>query len=195
MPLSLFSVEVRAFEHISFSADDAALLQTVIWAIYIGIVLAALLSLYQQCVPSRLIRALLTREAFDKERACTLATLGLDKNPLIALELRFGSALKKLVKSTADGAGESATPPNGENGEFVPENGAMDAAEDAPDPQSAVPVRYYIPEDLKYRAEVRYGKKGNGVVAFFLTVLLSLAVVALLMKLIPPILGMIDAIL
>ena len=36
--------------------------------------------------------------------------------------------------------------------------------------------RYYVPEELRIRAEIRFRKKGNGVVGVFLTVLLFLVV-------------------
>lgn len=56
-------------------------------------------------------------------------------------------------------------------------------------------VRYYIPEELKYRAETRYQKKGNGPLQLVFTIALSFGLAILLIKLIPAVLGMIDAIL
>ena len=57
------------------------------------------------------------------------------------------------------------------------------------------PPRYYIPEALKYRAEVRYEKKGNGPVQLLLTVLLLFFLAWLCTKLIPVVLSLIDAML
>ena len=56
-------------------------------------------------------------------------------------------------------------------------------------------VRYYIPEELKYRAETRYQSKGNGPLQLILTIALSFGLAILLIRLIPAVLGMIDAIL
>ena len=52
--------------------------------------------------------------------------------------------------------------------------------------------RYYIPEDLKYRAEIRFDKKGNELPGLIITIILSLAVALLLVKALPLVLGMID---
>lgn len=57
------------------------------------------------------------------------------------------------------------------------------------------PCGYYIPEELKYRAELRYEKKGNPFLQIILAALLSLVVGIAFIKLIPPFLSMIDAIL
>ncbi len=56
-------------------------------------------------------------------------------------------------------------------------------------------VRYYIPEELKYRAETRYQNKGNGPIQLILTAILSVGLAILLIKLIPAVLSMVDAIL
>lgn len=56
-------------------------------------------------------------------------------------------------------------------------------------------ARYYIPEEQKYRAETRFESKGNGPLQFALTVVLAIGLAILLLKLIPPVLSMIDAIL
>ena len=55
--------------------------------------------------------------------------------------------------------------------------------------------RYYIPEELRYRAAVRYEKKGNGPISVLLTAALALAMAFLLTRLIPLALGMIDSML
>ena len=53
-------------------------------------------------------------------------------------------------------------------------------------------TRYYIPEQDKYRAEIRFDKKGNGLVGLILTAALSLVLAVVLVKLFPVILNMID---
>ncbi|MBQ3483413.1 MAG: hypothetical protein IJA78_04480 [Clostridia bacterium] len=55
--------------------------------------------------------------------------------------------------------------------------------------------RYYIPEDEKYRAQVRFESKGNGVVSLILSVAIAFAVAVLLIKLLPVLLGVIDGML
>ena len=187
MPLSVFSITVAKYQHIRFDEADASLLQIIIWGLCIGAVLASLLSLYQQNVPGRLVRALLRAEAHTADTAKTLDELGLSRRPLITRELRRGTVLKKFVCSAADGEEQGKTSSKAENKAEGAENAPSAAAKEVP--------LYYIPTELKYRAEIRYAKKGNSLLSFAITVALSVAMGVLLMKLIPFVLSMIDAIL
>lgn len=52
--------------------------------------------------------------------------------------------------------------------------------------------RYFIPEELRYRAEVRYDKKGNELVGLLITVVLSIGLAVLLVNLLPIVLTLVD---
>ena len=54
------------------------------------------------------------------------------------------------------------------------------------------PTRYYIPEELKYRADVRFEAKGNGVAALLITAVVSLALAFALIALFPTLLTIVD---
>ena len=53
-------------------------------------------------------------------------------------------------------------------------------------------VRYYIPEELKYRADVRFDAKGNGVFALILTAVVATALAMALIAFLPSFLTVID---
>lgn len=53
-------------------------------------------------------------------------------------------------------------------------------------------ARFYIPEELKYRAENRYDKRGSGVLSVLLTLLLSVLLAALLCRFLPSLVGFAD---
>ena len=63
---------------------------------------------------------------------------------------------------------------------------------DSPD---GAPMRYFIPEGEKYRAEARAQRRGNGPVGFAITVVLSVAIALLLIRLLPLILTAVDRLL
>ena len=172
---SFFTIEAREYVHFSFDASARATVQTVILAFCIGILLASLYMLYQKLVPGNIIRAILKAEAHTPEAAKTLTELGLDKNPLYRFELRRNAVLKKTVLCTSEQ----------ETGEDESEKAESAAKEE----------RFYIPEEDKYRAEVRFDKKGNGVVGLVVTAILTVALAILLIKLTPAVLGMIDTLL
>ncbi len=157
---SLFTLTVKEYEHIAFTATTARNVQLVVWGICIGFFLASLFSLYQRFVVGAPIRALLRLEALSPEAARNADELGFKKGSPFCRILEKNASVQRLVKKT-----------EGETGS------------------------YYIPEDLKYRAELRYEKKGNPIVQALLAALLSTAVGIVLLKLIPLALSMIDAIL
>ena len=156
---SLFTLAVREYEHIAFTATTARNVQLVVWGICIGFFLASLFSLYQRFVVGAPIRALLRAQAFSKESAKSGEELGIKQGSLFGRILEKNTAVQRLVKRVEK----------------------TDA--------------YYIPEDLKYRAELRYEKKGNPAVQVLLAAILSAAVGVVLLKLIPLALSMFDAIL
>lgn len=53
-------------------------------------------------------------------------------------------------------------------------------------------MRYYIPEELKYRADVRFEAKGNGVFALILTAVVATGLAIALIALLPTFLTIID---
>lgn len=166
-PLASF-FEIAPREYASFTFDESArtTARNLIIALCVGIILAAFYAFYQKQVPGAVVRAILRAKAFDPESAKTAEELGLQKNPFLRHELRKNMTLKRLIKIAED---------------------------EAPSENSA--PRYYIPEDLKYRAEVRYENKGNGVFGLIFTILVTLGLGILLIKTLPAILGLFDYIL
>lgn len=173
---SIFTIEAREYAHFSFDASARATLQGVILAFCIGILLASLYMLYQKLVPGNIVRAILKAEAHTPESAKTLTELGLDKNPLYRFELRRNTVLRKTVLRVSEqGSDESESETASEDTENVEQE-----------------ERFYISEEEKYRAEVRFDKKGNGIAGLVLTAVLTVALAILLIKLTPAVLGMID---
>ena len=162
---SLASLGVAAgeYENFSFEASAAKTATTFIIAACIGVVLAALYNFYQRSVPGHVVRAILIAKALSPETAKTAKELGLDTKPLYLWELLRGTTLRRVIRSVE---GEQKGTP--------------------------AQTRYYIPEEAKYRAELRFDKKGNGVVALIFTTLLSGALAFLLIKLLPWFLSIVD---
>ena len=176
---SIFTIEAREYANFTFDASARTTLRNVILAFCIGILIASLYMLYQKLVPGNIIRAILKAEAHTPEAAKTLTELGLDKNPLYRFELRHNATLKKMVLRASEQApNENGNDPANKNAENI-------AGEE----------RFYISEEEKYRAEIRFDKKGNGVAGLVLTAVLTVVLAFLLIKLTPAILGMIDTLL
>jgi hypothetical protein len=173
---SIFNIEAGNYKHFSFSAENAVFVRNVIFAMCAGILLASLCTMYQRYVPGSFIRALLRAEAFSAENAKSISEIGFEKNIFIRFELQFGTLLLKHLG-------------------FTEENEKTSFEKFSSRKRPSRNARFYIPEELKYRAELRYETKGNGPLQFVLTAALTCAIAIILFKTIPLLLSFVDAIL
>ena len=165
MPLAgLFSIPAKEYENFTLTYSTARTLTAVILAICAGVILAALYNFYMRRVPGGVVRLLLSRKALSPETALNAEELGLLDKPFALWELLRGVSLRRIVSVVND--------------------------EDTDEPDAH--TRYYIPEDLKYRAEVRFEQKGNGAVGLAVTCALTVVLAVVLLKLIPVVLAMVD---
>ena len=133
----VFSLEPRVYENFTLDAATANTIGSFVIALGLGIIVAALYNYYIHRVPGAVIRALLAAGAFSPESAKTPAELGLLDKPIALWELTRGNSLAKLIRFVSD------------------EQNELGVCLQTPS------TRYYIPEELKYRAEVRFDKKGR----------------------------------
>ncbi len=190
-----FTVEFGTYENFSMGAGTANTVQTIIFAVAIGFIIAAFMAVYTRTVLGNFVRALLKSEAKDAESAKDLSSLGFFRSAAIRRELDRGVTLRKVVKCVqeeelraakepTDGEGESevkATPVGGKT--------LLEEPRFRPDFTTA---RYYIPEDLRYRAEIRFEKKGSGWGLMVGTVLISILIAGLICFLLPDIIQLAD---
>ncbi len=133
-----------------FSLDG---LNLVIWAVYIGYLLASIFYYYQKKVIGGFVRALFAQNAHTPETALSLAELGYHKHPAIRRQLSQPGALRKMVWEVED---KYLT---GEDGVLY------SAREKALDINVA---RFYISEERRIQAELRYDNKGNDLLALIM---------------------------
>lgn len=163
-----FSIPAKAYEHFTLSYSAAKTLTAIIFAVCAGVILAALYNFYIRRVPGGVVHLLLSRNALSPETALSAEELGLLDHPFALWELLRGVSLRRIVCAVSDG-----------------EEAEEEAAPDAK-------TRFYIPEDKKYRAEVRFAQKGNGAAGLILTCALTALLGIILLKLIPVVLAMVD---
>ena len=170
--LAAFGIRPGEYEHFTFDASTAATVTTFVIAICIGILLAALYNFYQRNVPGAIVRAILREKALSEKDAKTAAQLGLEGKFLFLWELTHGTALRRTVRFVGDTAYDARGKRPKQNAE----------------------TRYYIPEEGKYRAEIRFEKKGNGLIALLITCALTAVLAILIIKLLPWFLSIVDKI-
>ena len=186
-----FTVEFGAYENFSLGAGTSALAQTLVYAIAVGVIVAAGMSVYTRSVLGGFVRTLLKEGALSPENAKTLSDVGFFRNAAIRRELAKGVTLRKVVKSCEEEALKKASNAQSTESQAEPDRrwGGKSKSDFRPDFLTA---RYYIPEDLKYRAEVRFEKKGSSWWNFFLAALGAIVVAALIGFFLPDLFQLMD---
>lgn len=151
----------------------------IVWAMFAGFVFAALLAVYNKRLIGGLVKTLLSEGCLSPDRALTVTELGYGTDWFIKNALRTDAVLLRLVSRVdPETDGENKQPPAKTRG-----------GHDVIDFEKA---RFYIPEELKYRAEVRYARKGTDFVAFGICVLIFAVAAFAAIFVIPELIQLID---
>lgn len=175
------------YENLKFY-NNILTLRTLLWGLYGGFVIGIAVSFYNKNFVGSLIRTLLKKEALSPDSAQPLSKLKLKALSLLKFSLKHDSALKKLVKIA--NPQECVT-----YKKFAPFLTKVrlffnkDAEKEIINFDKAI---LYIPEDLKYRADVLYDKKGSNPSSFIFLVIVLTAICVLVSYAIPELLTMLD---
>ena len=144
-------------------------------AIFIGLILSMTVLLYNRYVPGRLVRHLIKERIHTPDQAVSLSQIGIKEGVLIRHSLREGGMLRKLLATVSD------------------ESPAVD---DGPKAKAKKPdystLRFYLPEEQAYRAEVSYNNNGASVLSVLLAVMLFLVMMFLIAILAPNLIQMLS---
>lgn len=152
-------------------------MELVIWCMFIGMVLATVYMFYEKKVIGAFVRALLSIQASDIASAKTLMELGFAKNYPVRSALRKGGALRKLVWETGDNYMEN-------------ENGVKYSARQTP--MDLNTARFFISEENRIRAELRYSEKGSDIFILIITILVFLMIAYLAVIFLPELLTLLE---
>ncbi len=168
-----FSVQFGAYDNFSVSSGTGLVVRNIILALAIGFIAAALMTAYTRVVLGGFVRKLIAADALDASRARSLFELGYFRSVAIRRELSRGSSLRMVVRSSGEEAGAPA------NARKKPQLDFLTA-------------RFYIPEELRYRAEIRFDKKGSGRLTVILVVVAIIITAAALCFFLPDVLQLAD---
>ena len=147
-------------------------------------------------MPGGVARLLLSREALSPDKALNAAELGLLDKPFALWELLRGTSLRHIVCAVTKASADEAEKEPTEGGEAQEKESAPAKKKKGSDePIFDAETRFYIPEERKYRAQVRFEKEGNGVGGLVLTCGLTIVLGVVLIKLIPVALSVVDSLL
>ena len=196
-----FSVEFQGYENINLGASANQTAQTLILALMIGIILAAAASAFTRTKNNRIVRALLDQQIHTPAEGKTLMELGFFRSSYLRHELSRGVHLRRVIRCREEeeyNATEAETTAGG-GGEDVTENGLQNAENRTtsfkkPYRMDFLTAHFYIPEDLRYRAEIRYTTKGSGWLMFLITLVATVVFAALACRFLPDLMRLVDGI-
>ncbi|MBQ8345682.1 MAG: hypothetical protein IJY42_05395 [Clostridia bacterium] len=166
-----FNVEFGVYENFSFSEQAESTAETLIVGIAIGLIIAAAFMSFTRTRIGRFVRKMIKEECFSAESSKTLTELEEFRNSTVRRQLAKGMILRNIVRCVEEDDAKAA------------------GAEYQFDFKTA---HFYIPEEQKYRADVRFEKKGIGWLTVLLTAVCAVVAASLLCTFLPDIVRLMD---
>lgn len=170
-------------------------LRITVLGIFVGMIAGCIAMVYHKQVIGGIVRQLIAKGCSTPESAMTAAELGYIKNPLAKNALERSVSLHRVVRCVEEeqfyldqaecreiyerkrSTEEGARLPKFKDHEYL-----IDAGSD----------RFYIPEELRIRAEIKFEKKGSGWISGVLGVIALLVIFFCVLLALPQILQMTD---
>ncbi|MBQ4354123.1 MAG: hypothetical protein IJC71_04440 [Clostridia bacterium] len=180
-------MEQKLYFYENFDIDvNGTSMPLIIWGLYIGIVLGVLGSIICRIYSSRIITALVKNGCTDEASAKTLSELALGNTYFIRRMLREDSSLRRAVMMSGDA---SSPVQAGKLKTFWYTKFLRD---DLPVKTDFSNARFWLPEEKRPGAELRYQIEGHPVLSFIFAAAALFAVAMFANFAIPELLQMLD---
>lgn len=213
--LDFFTPDCGAYRHFTVNSRAVGIC---LFGIFAGVLVAILVSAYEKSLHADFIGVLTDLEATDKEHAVTLAVLGFSGNSRVKREFRDGMGLSNYVRcveeeawqaiewtpvgasgtaepAESEAVGETAAPLTAEGTEASEVTEHTEVSGKSPRPPFRFDfetAHFYLPEEKRIAAEVRYAPQKKRVGGLLLTVLALVAVYILMIFVTPGLLQLVD---
>ncbi len=190
------SFDTSNYENLGFVPNSMISIPAILIALCLGIVIASISATFNKKVLGELVRQMIYQGAVGRENAKTLGELGFSGNRTIAQSLRKGVTLRRVVKCAEETEYNEQIAARREEYEqrrkessgkdlppFKAEEYRVNTASD----------RFYIREEDRYAAEVKFDKKGSSWGVVVLTSVVCVVLLVVLIIAMPHILGMLDS--
>ncbi len=173
------------YENLGFGGSSMITIPMIVIALAVAIILASVAAIINKTVFGDFVRAVISAEALSKESAKTLEELGYDEKLIIRRSVRKGTNLRSVIRCVeeeeynerariAKEEYEKNTDPH--KPKFVEIPYKVDPDND----------HFYIPEENKYKADMKFDKKGTSwgmfTVVVIITVIFSIVLLAYMPK-------------
>ena len=188
-----FSPELPYMENISFGTGTLLSLRWIIIGIDIGIIFAAACSFYNKRYIGNFIRKLIKTETLDIEHAKTLGELGELKSYGIRHAISSRGTLTRWVRCVEEDEYRKMMEKKRaefdeahKNDKKPPRFVAKDFVRDTKT------MHFYLPEEMKYSADVKFDAKGTSVGALILVIVCAVVGAGFMSYVLPDMMKMLD---
>ena len=188
-----FTIELPYLENFSIRMKGLVSLQTIIVGITIGIIIASIGTIYTKRYIGNFVRRIIDCKCFDAKSAMNLYDLGYLKNPGVRNVIKSGGTLSRLIRCVEEDEFFADVAQKRIEFEQAHENDDSKPVFVEPEfKRDLNTMHFYIPEEKKYTAEIRFDDKGANIGSFIVVVISALALCALLCYFLPDLLKMVD---
>lgn len=195
-----FTPQYGDYNHISVGNNSMISFPMIMIAFFIGINIAAVYAIFNKRVLGDFVRALNFRDANSPETALTLSELGFNKNTAVRSSLK-GATLRRVVRCREEEEFRAsveekrrefeATFMSGNDGEE--KSGSKKPKFREPEFKLDLSsAHFYIPESLRFTADIKFEKKGTDWIAYIAVLIISAALAVGLIWIFPDVLQLID---
>ena len=178
----------KPYENLGFGTGTMISVPMIILALAVGIIIAAFMSVINKRVLGEFVRALISEECLSRESAKTLGELGFEEKYFIQNRLKRGVNLRSVVVCVEEEQYNEKM--NAEREAVEREGRSFSEIPYVVDPYKD---HFYIPEEKKYKADMKFNKRGTGWGGFVIISVLTVVLAIILLFTVPKILDFVDA--
>ena len=192
----LYDVYLRVdgnYENIGFEKTPLFSLRLTVLGIFLGAIIACVAMAYNKQFLGGAVRKMIACEALSRDKAMSLEELGYNKNVIMRNAFRSSVSLRRVVRCVGEEEflaertnRREEYEKRREAGEKLPKFKEIEYVID-PDTD-----KFYIPEELRIRAEVKFEKKGSTWVSSLITAILLCVLFFVVLLILPMIFGAAD---
>ena len=180
------------YENLGADSQTMLSVRLMILGLFIGISIAAFAAVFNKRVLGEVVRRLLKAGALSPDRALTLAELGYS-GWIVGLAVKKSTSLRRVVKCREEEEyDEKLDEKRKEYAERRKNGEKLPKFKETPYRINTLTDTFYIPEDMKYMADVKFEKKGTTWLGAILTVVVLAILFVALMVALPQIFELLD---
>ena len=184
----------EVYEHLDLGSGSLLSIRMIIIGLFIGIALAGFAAVFNKRVLGALVRRMLAEECLSPESAKTLDELGFGANLFIRFAMRSnGVNLRRVVKCREEELYYEELDKQRKAHEKARETDpSLKKFKEIPYRTDVLEDSFYIPEEMKYVAELKFESKGTSWLGIIVLMLVSIIMLVAVLIALPEILGLID---